>query len=641
MILNALCELAQAEKLIGDPDYEYKPVSWVVRLMKDGKLVTIEDHRRDLNEGKTGRNGKPVKAKWSGKDEPVPVQPIRTSGDLAFFLVDKAEYALGLDPAGVRSKSKLKERARLFRDLVEACAGETRDSSAHTVLKFLESIADVGSTVKLPKDASPSDLFAFRVGEGEFVHQRQDVRGWWKNRRTPATPAGAPPARFRCLVTGEPIRDVELFPLIKRVPGGTTSGVALVSHNARAFESYGLDGNENAPISREAAQAAATALNRLLDPEPIDGKGRPLKQRHIRLSSDTAVVYWSPEGDPDALDAILGLAKGESAEAVAEAYRSVWHGVAPSIQDPSRFYAMTLTGTQGRVVVRDWFQSSVTEVIKNLAGHFDRLRVVRNTSPARGTEQTPTVPLWMLMDAMTAPGRDAKVPGSLASDFVHAALRGTAYPMSMLQRCVLRERAESTGDEWIDSARRDARAAFIKAVLLRNFSLEVKPDMDPTLDSKGYQLGMLLAALERLQAAALGDVNASLIDRCFGAASATPVAVFPRLLRGARHHARKAQESDDRRERAVAFRCERIVDAIAEQLGVDRRRYPMPPAAFPAHLALAEQGMFVLGYHQMRHWLWMNRQERAEWEQRHPASPRAFQWSKDTEAKEAIAESMN
>ena len=118
MILQALYELAQSEDLVGDPDYEYKPVSWVVRLKEDGTLVNIEDHRRNVNEGKTARSGKPLKAKWLGKDEPVPVRPTRTSGDLAFFLVDKAEYALGVDPSGSRSAEKLATRAGLFRDQI-------------------------------------------------------------------------------------------------------------------------------------------------------------------------------------------------------------------------------------------------------------------------------------------------------------------------------------------------------------------------------------------------------------------------------------------------------------------------------------------------------------------------------------------
>jgi hypothetical protein len=40
-----------------------------------------------------------------------------------------------------------------------------------------------------------------------------------------------------------------------KIPGGTTSGISLVSFNSDAFESYGLSRNENAPVCRDCADA--------------------------------------------------------------------------------------------------------------------------------------------------------------------------------------------------------------------------------------------------------------------------------------------------------------------------------------------------------------------------------------------------
>ena len=153
--------------------------------------------------------------------------------------------------------------------------------------------------------------------------------------------------------------------------------------------------------------------------------------------------------------------------------------------------------------------------------------------------------------------------------------------------------------------------------------------MNPTNDSPGYALGMLMAVLERLQTAALGDVNATVVDRYFAAASATPRNVFVRLLRNSQHHARKAGDGDDKRNRATAFRCNRIIDYVADLFNVERERYPPQANGLPVHLDLEQQGLFVLGYHQMRHWLWMNNEERAKWEETHPDTPRAFRWLKE------------
>ena len=93
----------------------------------------------------------------------------------------------------------------------------------------------------------------------------------------------------------------------------------------------------------------------------------------------------------------------------------------------------------------------------------------------------------------------------------------------------------------------DARAALIKAVLNRRMrfhistlSKEVTYAMDPTNREPGYLLGQLMAVFERLQQLAVGDPNASVVDRYFSGASAAPKSVFVRLYKNALHHARKA-----------------------------------------------------------------------------------------------------
>jgi CRISPR-associated protein Csd1 len=195
-------------------------------------------------------------------------------------------------------------------------------------------------------------------------------------------------------------------------------------------------------------------------------------------------------------------------------------------------------------------------------------------------------------------GKRENVPAPIAGELVRAALQGTPYPFSILQRAIERTRAEIGKDDWPDLERRDARVALIKAVLLRTLYREVTPTMDPTNASPGYLCGRLMAVIERLQQLALGDVNASVVDRYFGAASATPRAVFVRLLRNTPHHARKAQ--DDPARSGTAVWLKRQIDEIAS-------RFDPKHNGFPAFLDLEQQGLFILGYHQQRHALWTKR----------------------------------
>lgn len=649
MILQALRRLAINEQLIGDPDYEPKPVAWIVRLKPDGAFVKIEDYRRDLNEGKTDRKGKALKPKLEGIPIDVPRQPIRTSGDRAFFLVDKAEYALGADPAGKRPADKLATRLTLFREQVERCEEETGDAAVKAVVTFLRSV-EQGSRPELPADVASNDQFAFKVGLDDWVHLRPAVRQWWKRQRESAGSGDG--EGLRCLVSGEAIAEAGLVPLIKRVPGGSTSGVSLVSFNASAFESYGLAGNENAPISRDAAEAAATALNRLLhpnypSPDP-EHAGESLPRRHSRLSDDTVVCFWAAAKSADSwLDRLRDLLESEEGQEterllrdearLADLFTSPAAGARVAASQPRAFYALVLSGAQGRAVVRDWIESTVAEVDENIRQHFEDIRIVANARRKGDSNPHVWLPQRRLIGVLAPEGRGDRGLSALASDFIHAALAGQAYPFKLLQRALVRERSEIGGGEWIDAARRDARAAILKAVLNRRRRFdpaaakrypEVKPEMNPASTSTGYNLGVLMAVLERLQAEALGEPNASLVDRFFSAASATPRAVFVRLLKNAKHHARKARDMAEGKRRGAVIRYERLLDTLMDRFEINPKQYPPRVSGIPSHLDLEQQGLFVLGYHQMRHWLWMTREERLAWEQAYPDAPPAFRWNR-------------
>ena len=88
-----------------------------------------------------------------------------------------------------------------------------------------------------------------------------------------------------------------------------------------------------------------------------------------------------------------------------------------------------------------------------------------------------------------------------------------------------------------------------------------------------YLLGRLFAWLEKVQQDATPGLNATVRDRYFGSASATPRSVFPASLRLAQHHVAKAEYGDY---------ADRQIEAIVGALN-----------GFPAHLNLEQQGEFA------------------------------------------------
>ena len=651
MILQELHKLAEAEKLIGDPAFEIQRVSWLVHLDPATGGARLENYQVNRRAGEVDKKGQPVKAAWVGRHSVVPTQPGRTSGDLAFFAVDKAEYALGFDPAGKRPKPKLRTRLDLFRAPIRECAKDTGDAGAEAVADLLERVRKEGLGELIDFTAAetlePNHMLAFRVGD-TILHEREAVRDWWRARHIAAQEAAdeTDQAPRPCLVTGTEITAPPLVPQIKSVPGGSAMGVALISFNNPAYESYGQSGNENAPLSAAAARGVSAALNRLLAREPINSAGERLDAQRIDLSADTTMVYWS--SDP-AGAAVIGRAfehaeDHESAEtdidpmslfdkpaeeadadphhsAIKNDLRRIWSGRAPEAE-PERlaasFHAVTLGGTQGRVILRDWFEAALGDTLANLAAHFADTALVRRAKPGKGKPEQPTIPLREALDALAPPGRGGAVPPALAGAIIRAALRGPnhAYPRTLLSRILLRERAEAGGDDWKAQRRRDARLSLARGAVLRGAPEPLRraarqhltPALNRDWSHPAYLCGRAMALIEKTQAATLSDDtrHAPLTDRFLRSAMATPAHAFPAMLRLFQHHLNSGALH-----RATAARWPGAMDPTSRDLWRIRADGPLARLAeqqmcvllgrleqFPERLGDAEQAVFLLGRHQ-------------------------------------------
>jgi len=111
--------------------------------------------------------------------------------------------------------------------------------------------------------------------------------------------------------------------------------------------------------------------------------------------------------------------------------------------------------------------------------------------------------------------------------------------------------------------------------------------LNPDDTNAAYRLGRLFAVYENLQRAALPGVNATIKDRYFGAASATPASVFPLLERNSANHLASLRKGD---KAGLAHWFDQQIDSILS--GFD--------TAFPRSLRLQEQGRFAIGYHHQR-----------------------------------------
>lgn len=113
--------------------------------------------------------------------------------------------------------------------------------------------------------------------------------------------------------------------------------------------------------------------------------------------------------------------------------------------------------------------------------------------------------------------------------------------------------------------------------------------LDRNRKEPAYLLGRLFAALEKTQGDAQGKIGATIRDRFYSSASATPAVVFPRLLRIYQHHLAKMEKGKVGREMLVREIHDSLVD-------------------YPAYLGLSDQGLFAIGYYHQMKAMWTSRQ---------------------------------
>ncbi len=564
MILQALVNYY--DRRAADPDsgiapygWEWKALPFVIELDAKGRLVQIADTRH--------MDGKRAVAQRFL----VPQGPKRASGVAANLLWDNVEYALGVPVRG--EPERVLRQHRAFREAINDRFGDDPDDAGLKALtKFLGSgpQLDLESQPLWPELVTTNPFVSFRLaGAIDLICRRPNVAS--------IINAGVAEPNGRCLVTGERAQIARLHPSIKGVRGTNTSGGSLVSFNLEAFESYGLKQGDNAPVGADSAFAYTTALNDLL------------RVSRASLAGST-IIYWAQRADATALEAAFAqvieqprhddpLAGTKALEAVLGSVRS---GVPITADDDSRFFVLALAPNAARISIRSAQVATVNTLAKAISRHFDDIDVARSPFAA----QYPS--LSRLLDATAPQGKSDNVPPNLAGEVIQAVLNDRPYPTTLMHAAVRRARVAAR--ERYDPL--PLLAAVIKGSVNRLVRATQAPPtwkeltvaLDPDNPNPAYRLGRLFALLERAQEIASGgNLNATIRDRFYGAASASPVTVFSRLLTLKNHHVAKFDRPGDR------IFIERSIGEVMS--GID---------SFPAHLTLAEQGIFAVGYYHQR-----------------------------------------
>lgn len=481
------------------------------------------------------------------------------------FMVDKADYLFGMSGSSTREVHH-----ESFKKLINEVCEDSRDDSVVAVKSFL-SKWNPKDSIKLRDWQEMCGIhgrwIAFRLkGDSRFVHERPDVARLWSDFvGREKYPQGV------SFLDGR-VHDLQRQYAQFKFGAGAPSGASLVSFNEVAYESYGKKRGENAPISVDAEFKSSAALKFLLRS----------RSHRIRIG-DATTVFWAER--PSQIETFFGqvmdpsIENREAAIPVRRFLEDIRQGTLPKDLEEDmnlKFYILGFSLNKARLALRFWHVCSVSDLMDRFHDHFSNLEMERSD------RDIPFPGVWHLLKETARESKD--ISPVLGGALTRSILTGAHYPQNLFQGVMGRIRAEqakkhpSTGKPILNV--NYLRASILKAVLHRNHNKEVPMSLDPERREVPYLLGRLFAVLEKAQLDALGKVNATIKDRFFSAASATPASVFPRLLRLSQHHIEKAEYGgvSDRR-----------IAEIMEHVN-----------AFPSHMGLQDQGLFAIAYYQQK-----------------------------------------
>lgn len=574
MIIQALADYYDTLSKAGELEktgWSKLKVSYALSVDDGGRLLDIIDLRQSMERG--------AKTVLVPQTMYVPTQPSKTSGLCATFLCSNCKYFLGIDESETDSEAKGKKNrdraVQAFNKAAElhiSLLGKGENPESKAICEYFgnwkpELARKNPKVAELAVELSKGGNIVFWYKDHYVLSNVSEVRDVWDAYYSkPVNPIYMP-----CLDTGTVAEIENLHPNIKGVKGAQTSGAKIVSFNVNALESYGHEHGEIAPTSKRTAFAYGEALNNLLS-----------DSNHVNLIGDTTVVSWAADGVTayeDAFDAMLfGSSETISSSDLAAVISNLAEGKAVNwgkipLHPENEFYILGLSPNAARLSVRFFLKDTFGDIAEKVSRHYNRLEI------AYMKPKYPSV-YSLLLETVNQKATDKTPSPQLAGEMIRSVLSDSYYPSTLFTGVEMRIRAEHTLN--------GRRASIIKAYLLKNTNNEnykeaLKVELNESCTYVPYLLGRIFEVLEEIQSAANPNINATIKDKYFTSASATPDYVFPTLINLGMKHLKKIDGESHGKYVYLNRKLSGLLGMIHEE--------------YPKKLSLHDQGIFQLGYY--------------------------------------------
>ena len=570
MILQALVEYYEnlaAQGKLARPGWSDANISYALYINDDGELEQAVSLRREEERGK-----KKVLVPRSMR---LPISCRKSSDMTANFLWDNSSYILGIDEKGKAERSL--DCFAVCKAFHHHLLDGVDSSAARAVLAFFDNwdpakAREHPALIDKLKDICSNANLVFRY-DGLFLQEDLLIQHIWQNYYD----ADEDMTESVCLVTGKKGAIAKTHFSILGA-GGTNPKLVSFDKESFAFCSYGKTQGYNAPTSKYAAFAYASALNELLKDKD-----------YVRKIGDTTVVFWAAGGQYEypgiSMASLFGMSLNYAFSDLQDLVLKICDGK-PIYFDETRlnpntdFYVLGLSPNNGRLSVRFFLKNSFGAFVKNIQEHYKRLDIIRSYK-----DKYDVIYIQTLLDGIVNQKTATKLYDKLFGEIMRAILTNTQYPLTLRNFTYLRIRADR------DITRN--QASVLKANLLKKYELlspnpnileVLQVDLNESCTYPPYLLGRLFSVMEQIQlASADWTLNRTIKDSYFTSVSATPKIIFSKLFPLNEYHLKKLK----REKFNLARKLEEEKSAIIALLN----------APIPTRFTPDEMDCFYIGYY--------------------------------------------
>ena len=438
-MLGALLDYARNHELVAEPGFAPKLVRWALVCDAKGRFLEVLDLALEGSRG------------WTFQRCPELSQGEMKRGGAGcrHFLIDSADVVALL--ADGEPDAKLQAKHAYFTGLLRQAASVMPElASVAETLDDPVQLAEIQERLRASK-AKPTDRVTFSLlGLSPTYPVDSEVwHDWWRQFRRGLSPSslgeeereesGQESQGSRdlalCLATGKLVEPVPTHPKIAGLSdvGGLSMGDVLASYKQDAFCSYGLVQSANAAVSEAAAAGYRAALNHLI-------------QHNSHRLAATKIVFWYKRDVNPPDDLLRMFLRPEAEEGIAEQrarklLAAIETGERADLLD-NHYYALTLSGASGRVMVHDWMEGPFPELARNLARWFEDLAIVR--TDGTGIASPPRLPTLLASLVRELNENTRKEIAAIETGLWRAALRSkTRLPGAAMAKALARIRVDA------------------------------------------------------------------------------------------------------------------------------------------------------------------------------------------------------